>query len=182
MFFHSTQPCHQLPSGTISRVCYPSTMLSTMDKAGFQKNDAKHGFSLSWKTSIIFPLSDKPNNRALSFEALPTYIYRPPTHLLNFLSPATATQILPPNSPTNPQTQLPQKKKAPVAKHKTKMCHLQNTFTCSHSTTMALNSFCTCGLTVTCIQQTRCPQASCQPQTTNRAPKQNSKQGNSNRR
>jgi hypothetical protein len=87
----------------------------------------------------------------------------------------------PPNSPTNPQTQLP-KQKAPVAKHTTKTCHLQNTFTCSHSTTMALNSFCTCGLTVTCIQQTRCPQASCQKQATNQVPKQNSKQGNRNRR
>jgi hypothetical protein len=91
----SVQPCRQIPSSTITRVCYPSTMLSTMDKAGFQKTDEKQGLSLSWETCIILPLFDKPNNRALSIEAMPTYIYCPPTHLLNILSTTTTTHILP---------------------------------------------------------------------------------------
>jgi hypothetical protein len=65
------------------------------------------------------------------------------------------------------------------------MCNLQNTFTCGHAATMALNSFCTCTLTVTCSQQTRCSQASCQPQKTNQSvphAKQNSKKGNNRNR
>lgn len=69
------------------------------------------------------------------------------------------------------------------------MCNLQNTFTCGHSVNMALNSFCTCSLAATSVQQIRCPLASCQPQTTNQsvphakqAPKQSSKKGNNNRR
>lgn len=69
------------------------------------------------------------------------------------------------------------------------MCNLQNTFTCGHSVSTPLNSFCSCSLTATCAQQSHCPQASCQPQTTNQsvphekqAPKQNPKKGNNRRR
>jgi len=69
------------------------------------------------------------------------------------------------------------------------MCNLQNTFVCGHAVATLLNSFCTCSLTATSVQQTRCLLAACQPQTTNQsvphakhAPKQNSKKGNNNRR
>jgi hypothetical protein len=111
--------------GIASRQCYH------LDKEISQETNAAYARSLYLSTCLVFPLSDKPNNPALSSKALlgihdMAYIYRSPAHLLNILSPATTTHIPSPYTPTNPKPN-PTEKKALVADHTEQTCATSRT-------------------------------------------------------
>ena len=109
--------------GIVSRQCYH------LDKEISQETNAAYARSLYWSTCLVFPLSGKPNNPALSSKALlplHIYIYRPPAHLPNILSPATTTHIPSPYTPTNPKPN-PTEKKALVADHTKQTCATSRT-------------------------------------------------------